>query len=186
MSHLYWKMLQSESHLFAMPLEDLMNTEDFNPLRAIFIDGPGGKNIHFSATYIGGQAPHRIRNAVYSVVLDPKHRFRIISAALDRPSDSRKFSFFYHDSDDIPVPKEIVSEFKEGASSITHQVYEIELPKPFHLADEEFYLPHYGISEAVLETLNPNPWPRWLLIGFGIVTIAIGAWLVRGRRQPAA
>ena len=168
-----------------MRASELFDLADFQPVEAIEVIEDDHPRIRFSAKYLGESRYLRVKGAEYSITVDPEHLHRILIWEVTAPASIRyAYHIKYHD-EKLHFPREIVYTIDTGGNR-SEQTWTFELPKPCEIPDAEFYLPHYGISESVLETLHPNPWPRWLLIGFGILTIAIGAWLVRGRRQPAA
>ncbi len=178
--------LVAACRLGCTPLRDIVNSALFEPIEAVRWSEMGQERLRFSAKYLGEQGSVGRKGGIYTLVFDPSHNHRIMSWAIDvLPSRHEKVSVSYFSDNSISAPHETVY-IVDSAGEMSEQTWTFDRPKPCTIPDAEFYLPHYGFSEAVLETLHPNPWPRWLLIGFGIVTIAIGAWLFRGRRQPAA
>ncbi len=178
--------LMSACRMACMSLRELLDPTQFKVVEAVDFMERGEPLVRLRARYLGEKGVGKRKNGNYTVVLDPVHRYRLISWEIEVPKKSKQtFQVFYHSGDHSFFPKEIVN-IDDSNGQRTEDLWTYGLPQPWALPDAEFYLPHYGISESILETLNPNPWPRWLLIGFGVLTIAIGAWLVRGRRQPAA
>jgi len=170
--------LMAACRISCMPLQDLLNSQEFEPIQAVeFVDN-GSPRIRFSARYLGEQGFVRRKGGTYTVILDPSHRHRLLSWVIEVPhSRYETFDISYHVSNDVHTPREIVYK-ADLVGEITESTWTFDLPKPCTIPDAEFYLPHYGFSEQMLETLNPNPWPRWLLIAGGVVTIAIGARLL--------
>lgn len=181
--------LLAACRLFGLPLANLLNPNEFETIEANESTDQGQRRIRHSVKYLGEEGPSRREGGIYVLIYDAINRYRLLECHITSPGESSESSeslvISYHDLPDVIVPREIVYNLVVGKEAI-RETQTFDMAKPCRIADAEFYLPHYGISESVLETLHPNPWPRWLLIGFGIVTIAIGAWLVRGRRQPAA
>ncbi len=175
--------LLSSCRLAGMPLAKLLDSREFEPMECIATGELGQRRIQFSAQYKKAQPGPD----AYSMILDPSHHYRVLSWVIDIAHGERHEirNFEYFNEVEVYIPRKIVTA-SISKTQCTERTLTYELPKPWSIPDAEFYLPHYGFSESVLETLHPNPWPRWLLIGFGVLTIAIGAWLVRGRRQPAA
>lgn len=176
--------LQAECRMNRMPLVKLLDPTEFEPVEAVAIDESGLRLIRFSGRFKGEEDRFRKKVRLYTVTLDSSHQYRSVEWRIDIPNVGVDlFKIAYHELDSIRIPRSIVY-ISESSKYRSEQEWTYELPQPWSIPDAEFYLPHYGFSESVLETLHPNPWPRWLLIGFGVLTIAIGAWLVRGRRQP--
>ena len=179
--------LQAECRLSCLQLKELLDDSFFEPVEAIEYQEQGNTRIRYVAKHLGEQGKNRVKGGIYTLEFDPTHRHRPTFWMINVPqSTMNSFRIAYHVSGDVRTPREIIRTSIHQGKSGSEETLTYDLPKPCMIPDAEFYLPHYGFSEQVLETLHPNPWPRWLLIGFGIVTIAIGAWLVRGRRQPAA
>ncbi len=126
--------------------------------------------------------------SVVWIDIDPAADYRIMTTGKRFPDGIRLVQTVneYQESGFGPVAKRQTTNTVVSGSKVDQTLKVFDTPTICTFSQKEFLLPYYGISEAVLETLHPNPWPRWLLIGFGVLTIAIGAWLVRGRRQPAA
>ena len=178
--------LQAECRMNRMPLVKLLDSMEFEPVEAVAVNESGMRLIRFAGRFKGVEDRFRKKGRLYTVTVDPSHHYRSVEWTIDIPDQGVDlFEIAYHDSDSIRIPRKIIY-ISDSGRYRSEQEWTYGVPQPWSIPDAEFYLPHYGFSEAVLETLHPNPWPRWLLIGFGIVTIAIGAWLVRGRRQPAA
>lgn len=167
-------------------LHQLLQEPNFKLIDAMRMATAGHEEIRFAVESLVDQNNGWTRGSVCTITVDPSHQYRVMERIFSNSgSPPSSLRVVYPDGTTTPFPRQVVFSMQSG-DELMEQSFTYEPKRKFEIAVEEFYLPHYGISEAVLETLNPNPWPRWLLIGFGIVTIAIGAWLVRGRRQPAA
>ncbi len=170
--------------LSCLPLEEMLNPVDFEPLEAIHIEAAGRKCIRFSAKYIGKQGKLRIVDSTYTVTLDTSNSHAPTSWTIEAPDALYTSAISYHDGLSPLVPQKITYAVDSGGLR-SEQAWTYDLPIPCTIPEEEFYLPHYGFSEQVLETLNPNPWPRWLLIIGGVLSLFIGGWLIKRRSQAA-
>ncbi len=166
-------------------LSELLLPEEFKLIEAVKVEEDGEWRIRTTATYIGGKKPGRLENATYTVVLDPTHRHRLLFATVtvvDPRQEQQMLVVTYPADENVDTPQRVEFELQVG-NYRDKQTYTFESPKPWSIPEAEFYLPHYGFSEQVLQTLNPNPWPRWLLILSGVLSLVIGFWLLR-RREP--
>lgn len=139
-------------------------------------------------SYLGEQRPARRKDGKYTIILDRKRDYRVVSFQIERPDTRETFiNTYYDDVAGFPhAPKQLQYESVSPHENITVAITnDYSEPTPFSIPEKEFYLPHYGFSEQVLETLHPNPWPRWLLIAGGILSLLIGGWLIRRRAQSA-
>lgn len=85
----------------------------------------------------------------------------------------------------IPVPKLVRFEVEWAGpdGGIEIQEYEWGSPQRFSRPVDEFFLPHYGISEAVLETMVPERHVWWYVVNGAVVLLLVGWWLYRARRK---
>lgn len=177
--------LQAECRMNRMPLVKLLDPVEFEPVEAVEFDELGNRLIRYSAKFVGKEDRFRKKGRTYTATLDPARRYRSVAWRIDIPNEGYElFRISYHERDDVRTPREIVFIIENGSYS-SEQIWTYDLSKPCTIPDAEFYLPHYGFSEQMLETLRSNPWPRWLLIGLGVVTIATGAWLFRRRSRQS-
>ena len=178
--------LQAECRMNRMPLVKLVDPMQFETVEAVKFDESGHSLIRYSAKFVGQEDRFLKRGRTYTATFDPAQRYRSVAWRIDISDDSYdEFRTSYHERDDVRTPREIVYTAEHG-SQFSEQIWTYELPKPCTIPDAEFYLPHYGFSESVLETLGPNPWRiRLILINVGILTIVIGAWLLRRRAAKA-
>lgn len=160
-----------------MPLSEMLDPNLFT-LSEAADDGVGGqRRIRFAAV----SKKREQEGAIYHVTLDPTHHYRVTETLADfppqRPVQSTSH-FEYFDNDEVFIPRKCTFT-TSGNGYFAEQEYTYEVPRPCTVSDAEFHLPHYGISESVLETLNPNPWPRWFLVMGGVMTLLVGVWLFR-------
>lgn len=144
--------------------------------------------INVVVSYLGEQRPARRKDGKYTIILDRNRDYRVVSFQIERPDMRETFmNTYYDDVAGFPhAPKQSIYESVSPHEKVTTKItYDFSEPLPFSIPEKEFYLPHYGFSEQVLETLHPNPWPRWLLIVGGILSLLIGGWLIRRRAQTA-
>ncbi len=171
-----------------IPLQNFLeeNGNEFR-LDSLTENAEGDKQyIELVASYLGEQRPGRRQGGVYRVLIDREQDYRVESFAIDRPEAKESFANTYFEAINgyRHAPERVVYSLESPAEkiSITH---EFSAPQKFAIPDKEFYLPHYGFSEQVLETLNPNPWPRWLLVLGGILSLVIGFWLLNRRERTS-
>jgi hypothetical protein len=173
--------LKSHSQIGQVPLVEIMSSPDFEivDLRAtdesIYL-------IQLTAKYSGLKDRFRTPGGIYTMVVDRNNNYRLVEKA-SRFADSDKvynYRMNYHEPDNCGVPREVIFSGTSGTHAFRHE-WTIDCPEPLAIPAEEFYLPHYGFSEQVLQTLKPNPWPRWMLILCGICSLGLGAWLIQRR-----
>ncbi len=173
------------SRLGTVPLSLVITAPEFECEEAARQVVDGKELLHVAVRYHGEEKSSLVKDARYSFFVDPASSYRMVQWTWEIGDDFRRVTdVFYAGNTMIP---ERLQQTTDRANSREHteathaysEFSECTIPK------EEFYLPHYGFSEQVLETLNPNPWPRWLLVLGGILSLVIGGWLLRRRPEPA-
>ncbi len=181
-----WKVLRARTYLLHIPLEEIVSHSSFQPVRVRLLKEPPGR-IEFTAKYVGPKGKFRLPGGIYTIIINPEQRDRLEYWEVIFPNTENRTQSFEisYRPDDVQLPHEVLYRTRSGKFK-SRQKWIIDRPEPFSIAEEEFHLPHYGFSEQVLDTLSPNPWPRWLLIIGGVLSITIGIWFIRRheRTQP--
>jgi len=176
-----WVALHARIQLFWVPLKEIVSKPEFQPITVRLLKGPS-RQIEFTAKYVGAKSKYRNPGGLYSFVVSPEENYRLEYGKVILPATSQ-FDYTditnrYHVPDDVSTPAE-VNRRLVSKKTIFNYRWVIDRPEPFSIAEEEFQLSHYGFSEQVLDTLSPNPWPRWLLIIAGVVSLIVGIWFIR-------
>lgn len=180
----HWDVLKSRFQFGSIPLTELMTSPDFECLD-VRADGKKNECLRITFGYHGSKGVWRIPGGTYRIWINPTESYRLEKLEFGFPNSTKTETcdIRYFDPDDLPTPREVIYR-ADTTEDISLQTWTIERPEPLQISAEEFYLPHYGISEDVLETLSPDPWPRRTLLLAGTVFLLIGLWLVRRHSQP--
>ena len=175
--------LNSPIYIAGVPLRLIIKeSEGFSIKKLSF--GAESSIAKLEATYSGPKMMFREPGARYYAELDSEKGWTAVKTIWATQKGSRERII---DSLDYEGFGWILKTLKEIDTHPTTPIvstttYEFTEPQVCTLADAEFRLPQYGISEAVLGTLKPNPWPRWLLVGLGILALVVGGLLLRTSR----
>jgi hypothetical protein len=149
-----------------------------------------GRLIHIEGKYLGPAGNNRWQNGIYWADVMAESPFFAVRSGVRPASQVLESMWIEYQHSDIGLFPKVVTRTVGSETEGNMQKYTFEAPARCTLAEEDFYLPHYGISEAVLQTFTTSPYRRWIITINVLAFVIIGVimWLRRGRgvRQRAS
>ncbi len=179
-----WGVILSPVAAVGVPIRTLLT--DYEHYRLTKLAEVEGNFIDLEAEYFLAPDGKPIRDRTYFARLNPAQSWMAVRSGIRRDANEAADEIELADDTDFGLfPQKVVTTWSWAATAKQDViVFEFEKPEPCALPAEAFYLPHYDISEGVLETLSPDPWPRWLLVLAGMLSLIVGFWLLFRRRRP--
>ncbi|RIK80218.1 MAG: hypothetical protein DCC67_09635 [Planctomycetota bacterium] len=187
--------LRSVVRIWWWPFSDIFDNDEFQLIAASCERGLEGKEaVTVAYRYQGPAKTGLTPNAIYWATLSPADSWAVIQSGVEKLSTQAETLRIRVTNElqrfgDIPVPRRHVLEYADMKSNriVEVKVTEFGSPQPCRRPAEEFFLPHYGISESSVEILTPNRGLRIALVVIGVVGLAAAVMLFRKfGRGPAA
>jgi hypothetical protein len=177
---------------FRVPLSDLVEdrSADFELVEARYIQTGDERHVRIAARYQGPNERYRWSDGTYWAEFPDEPPFLAVRSGVESPGVAfdELFTITYHENASSPpaLPK-LVTRVSGDLDLGTLQIYSFEVAVPCDLEDDAFFLPHYGISEEVLETLDPVS-HRWRNVFLALLPVAflflIAVW--RSKRNQSS
>lgn len=184
-----YSIISSGIAVIEIPLETMISDADqFQLVTAKYVGSEPSRErlILVESRYLGPQARFRREGGLYWAEVSDDS-WMIQRSGIRRPGvDEQVIEITYQPWDEGLFPKLIRNSNTWVATGKEVHQYVFEAPTQSKLADAEFYLPAYGISETVLETLEPRPlWQFWIWAAGFFVLLAVYVAVRRSRRTVA-
>lgn len=187
----YQWQVRAGVYIIGVHLVDLLDRSKFRLVEATPADNEVKKHAYLECEYIGKPNNERYLagGESYWVRLDPSRSWMIVDAGIklapnsDMPTAVNQHVEYQETALGglFPSRLEIVRIHPKGIGT---QTFEFASPTRFARPDDEFFLPHYEISESVFDIVSPRSGTRWVWIGVLIAgaILALGFLWIRNRR----
>jgi hypothetical protein len=178
-------VLHASTKVIGVPLSTLVSSPEFrlSALRDLPGKGGAGRRVRVECEYLGPLGPFRRAGGHYWVELSPEDRWSIQQGGIRQPAQGREETqevTYRRSSAGIPFVKALkYTDLIRPGRYREDRTAEVSPPVANSRPEEEFYLPHYGISESVVGIQSPWQGPRLLLFAVGVVGLAAAVWLAR-------
>jgi hypothetical protein len=170
-------------YLFGHPLEYFVESRFFRLNRVSAIQNEGLVRIEFDHL-VDDPKRERERLADAFAICDPAHDWalREYGATLSKGSAYRVAMEWGREIDGFPLPQRvnILLPMASDPATISRTVWELDV-SDMPMAEEEFYLTHYGLPEPTFQQAWLGPWVWYLLAG--LACLGVAAVIVRRRRM---
>lgn len=194
-------LLESAARIWWVPLEYILNNSGFKLIAAESHDAETGQEVvKIAYRYEGKPIPHPgcYPGAIYWAELLPSRSWIVLRSGVinltgdeGRVANIRTSLKYQTGLNGDPFPAEFVLEVADAKTNELFDVRTTRLEQPVALTrpDDEFYLPHYGISEATVPEIHA----QWLSIratlimgGMVGILLALAIFLVARRARRVA
>jgi len=183
-----WKIrLEAGIRAQGIPLEDLLAGKEFRLTRVQYVpdSNAADKRVLIECQYLGSEGRGRRAGGTYWAELKPRNSWMVHRSGLRIPANGTEAvrEVTYQQTDALVPFPETVSD----SSSIPRAKLKLESvdtfgkPTTCQRADQEFYLPYYGIPESALGYPGTSLWPRLLAYGAGIFGLGLVGVYARSR-----
>lgn len=186
-----WYLCASHYAWYETPAWDLLDDERFQAVRAErLLSGEHAGGIYLEVMPRTGK--EGARDSRHWIIVNPEARWRVEECGINNNRRKAILSLRLHYGGDAsPFPAAITKLRRSSDPKVAdfdRTAVQIESVGPCECADEEFFLPYYGIPESVLDVAKASVGVRrmWLAAGFGGLLLAIVLWLAARKRQSTA
>ena len=175
--------LQPGLWIWGVSLEEAMTSPEFEWRESYYRSADGRDFVRVGYIYRGRPAVNRFPGAGYWADLEPQKDWLVQWGGVDNPAtkESHHFEVAYQKSPNGPVPGYLkLTTTNPDTKSYVERYIRYPHPQPLQMSAQEFYLPHYGITE--------NPWTRRQIGAsagaLALVVLGLGVWMWKSRAQP--
>lgn len=169
---------------FGVPYAEIFaeGSSCFDLKEARYLDSDGESRVRISGVYNGEEGVNRFVGCVYWAEFSAKTPFRVHRSGIEAvpPYSEELFTIEYSDENsEFPYLPRSIERVSGSADLGSFQSVSFALPRAYSAKESDFYLPRFGISEAVLPASVP-PVQRWsagyLVVGLLLVVSSLLWW----------
>jgi hypothetical protein len=170
-------------------LPDMIAGSDFELREAKYVGAGanGMERVRLECAYKGPTKPGQLEGATYWAELSPGNFWQVERAGMILPTGDIEYHqevSYQPAASSVPFPLVVTYNYILDKGKAKH-VYTctFQPPGPSQRAQEEYFLPFYGIPESVLDPGSRRSWVRVGLVAFGLTGIGVALWLSRRLRR---